>query len=64
MDNTIKVYSYIPASKAEKIANNKEFEDLYNKINLKYIGIADIDNEIYQVYYSFKTAKYYIVNPE
>lgn len=64
MDNMIKVYSYIPAIQAEKIANNKEFEDLYNKINLKYIGTTDIDNDTYQVYYSFKTGKYYIVNPE
>lgn len=65
MDNyVIKVYKYISADKTEKISNNEEFRVLDNKIHLKFMGLTEFDNEIYEVYYSFKTGKYYIVNQE
>lgn len=64
MDNVIKVYSYISAQETEKIANNEEFRVLDNKIQLKFMGLTEFDNEIYEVYYSFTTGKYYILNPE
>ena len=64
MDNLIKVYTYIPAKKAEKIANNEEFRVLDYKSNLKFIGLTDFNHEICEVYFSFETGKYYIVNPE
>lgn len=60
----LKVCRFINITDVEIIATNKEFEYLYEKIDLKYIGITYIDNDVYQVYYSFKTGKYYIVNQE
>ena len=60
----LKVCTYIDTTDVEIIATNKEFEYLYEKIDLKYKGITEFNNEIYQVYYSFKTGKYYIVKPE
>lgn len=60
----LKVCKFIDTTNVEIIATNKEFEYLYEKINLKYMGITYINNDSYQVYYSFKTSKYYIVNPE
>ena len=53
----LKVCRFIDSTDVETIATNKEFEYLYEKIDLKYMGITYIDNDVYQVYYSFKSCK-------